>query len=136
MNFLAIDWGTKRIGLAVGSVFPRGAGVIDGTKDSLQIIDDIKSVIDKFEAEKIILGLSVLPSGDEGRLAPQIRQFGSDLSKSTGLEVIYEPEEFTSVEAKEQFRNHGKYPDRQSGKTDEVAAILILEKYLEKNENS
>ncbi|PIS07791.1 Holliday junction resolvase RuvX [Candidatus Berkelbacteria bacterium CG10_big_fil_rev_8_21_14_0_10_43_13] len=132
MNFLAIDWGEKRIGLAVGAIFPKGAGVIDGAKDSSQIIDEIKSVIAENEVDKIVVGMPMLPSGDEGRLAPQIKKFAIGLGDATGLPIIFEPEEFTSVEAKDQFKAHGKIPNRKSGKTDEMAAIMILEKFLEK----
>ncbi len=136
MMYLAIDWGEKRIGLAVGSVFPKGAGVIDGAKDSLQILDEIQAVIDEYEVKKIVVGLPVLPSGDEGRLAPEVKEFAISLGDATGLPIIFEPEEFTSVEARDQFKSHGKLPDRESGKTDEMAAILILEKYLEQNAHS
>jgi len=129
--YLAIDWGEKRIGLAVGAIFPQGAGVVDGEQSFEKIVEEIKAVITENEVEKIILGLPILPSGDEGVLAPQIRQFGKDLEKLCGLEVIYEPEEYTSIEAKGQFVSHSKLPDRKSGKLDEMAAILILEQFLD-----
>ena len=73
MTYLAIDWGKKRIGLAVGTILPQGAGVVDGAQPFEKIADKIKKVISEFKVEKIIIGLPVLNSGDEGNLAGEIR---------------------------------------------------------------
>ncbi len=128
--YLAIDWGKKRIGLAVGSVIPKGAGVVDGGQPFTKIAAEIKKVIAENEVEKIIIGLPLLNSGDDGSLAGEIRTFAGRISDETGLEVTFEPEQFTSMEAAEQFVVLGKKVDRASGKLDELAAVLILEQYL------
>ena len=128
--YLAIDWGKKRIGLAVGAVFPKGAGVIDGGKPVEQNIEIIKKIIAENEIVKIIVGLPMLRSGDEGSIATEIRAFAGRLSDETGLPVEFEPEEFTSVDAAQQFKDFDKDFSRKSGKLDEMAAVLILEQYL------
>lgn len=130
MSFLAIDWGKKRIGLAIGTMFPKGAGVLDGGQPFEKIVSEIKKVIAENEVTQIIIGLPVLSSGDDGNLADEIRNFSGKLSDETGLNVTFEPEQFTSTEAAEQFEALGKKVDRESGKLDELAAILILEQYL------
>lgn len=130
MTYLAIDWGKKRIGLAVGTMFPKGAGVIDGEQPQLKIIDEIERVIKENEVEKIVIGLPTLPSGDEGNLASEVRDFAKVVADQTGLEVCFEPEDFTSLEASSQFREHNKKVTRKSGKVDEMAAILILEQFI------
>lgn len=130
MSYLAVDWGKKRIGLAVGTIFPKGAGVVDGEQASDKIIDSIKKVIAENDVTKIIVGLPILASGDEGNIASEIRTFAGNLSDETGLNVIFEPEEYSSVEAAEQFAALGKKVDRASGKLDELAAVLILEQYI------
>ena len=131
MTYLAIDWGKKRIGLAVGTILPQGAGVVDGAQPFEKIADKIKKVISEFKVEKIIIGLPVLNSGDEGNLAGEIRTFAGKLSDETGLNVVFEPEQFTSNEAAAQFAALGKKVDRASGKLDELAAVLILGQYLD-----
>ncbi|MDO8444034.1 MAG: Holliday junction resolvase RuvX [bacterium] len=133
--YLAIDWGKKRIGLAVGTIFPKGAGVVDGEKSFEVIAGEIKKVIAEFGVEKIIIGLPVLNSGDEGNLAGEIRTFAGKISDETGLNVTFEPEQFTSTEAAEQFAALGKKVDRESGKLDELAAVLILEQFINRISN-
>ncbi len=128
--YLGIDFGKKRIGLALGQLIPKGAGVIDGTKDMDEIVLAIKEICTENEVSDIVIGLPKKPSGDLGELADDIKTFAGKLEKNIGLPVHFEEEEFTSVEAEEMIRESGKRYDRKSGKTDEIAAILILEQYI------
>jgi len=138
MAFLAIDWGEKRIGMAVGTIYPKPAGIIDGSKPISEIADEIKEICLKNDIEKLIIGLPMRLGGEEGHLAPKIRNFADVISKETGLESVFEPEQFTSAEAEEFLRSHNVKYTRESGVLDETAAVLILEQYInkEKNENS
>lgn len=128
--YLGIDFGKKRIGLAFGSIIPVGIGIIDATKSKSEIAREIKEICLEREVEKIVIGLPTLTSGDEGNLAKEVKEFASMLESELGLEVILEPEGFTSVEAEEILREQGKYYDKKSGKLDELAAVLILEQYI------
>lgn len=128
--FLGIDFGKKRIGLALGEAIPRGIGFIDGTKPRLTIIDEISKICKENEVLKIIIGLPFLGSGDEGFLAAEARQFGSELADKTALPVLFEEEQYTSSEAERILSEGGVKYDRKDGKVDEMAAILILEQYI------
>lgn len=127
--FLAIDYGTKRIGFAIGSQIPRGAGVLDSAKGD-EVLAAIKRITDKEEIEKIIIGLPVRSQGEEGTIAPEIREFAGKVQRATGLKIVFEPEQFTSAEAESLLIESGKKFDRSSGKVDELAAVLILEQYI------
>lgn len=128
--YLGIDFGKKRIGLALGQLIPKGAGVIDGTKDMDETVLAIKEICAENEVSDIVIGLPKKQSGDLGELADDIKTFAEKLEKSVGLPVHFEEEELTSVEAEELIKESGKKYDRKSGKTDEIAAILILEQYI------
>lgn len=128
--FLGIDFGKKRIGLAIGQLIPKGAGVLDGTKSIDSLIDEVKKICLENEIETIVIGWPTLPSGDIGALSGEIKNFGDKLSKATGLPIVYEEEELTSVAAEEILRNAGLKYERKSGEKDEMAAILILEQYI------
>ncbi len=134
MKYLGIDWGKKRIGLAIGTLYPKGAGVLDGSKPQGEIIEKIAQLVEREEIDLIVLGLPQLPSGDEGEMATEIRKFGSMISEKTGRSVEYEPEEFTSKEATEELRERNVQYTRESGKVDELSAILILEQYIREHE--
>ena len=127
---LGIDFGKKRIGLALGEVIPRGVGVLDGTKLQENIIYQIFALCKENEVSKIIIGLPILLSGDEGNLASSIKIFGEKLGKSTSIPIIYEEEQYTSAEAERILRENGAKYEKKGGKIDEMAAILILEQYI------
>lgn len=130
MTYLGIDWGRKRIGLAVGAIYPKGAGVLDATKSFEEISTQIKKIIAENGVEKIVIGLPTLPSGDEGNLAPLVRSFGDKISAETNLPVFFEPESFTSTEATAELQEKKIKFSKESGKVDELAAVLILEQFL------
>lgn len=135
MKLLAIDYGKKRIGLAVGSVIPKGIGVLDGAKPLEQIIEGIQKLIAEHEVEKIVLGMPYRSQGEKGTLAGEIEDFGKKLSEMTGLTIDYEPEEFTSVEAAQTLKDFGQ-KNYDKGKIDEIAAVILLEQYIKSKEDN
>lgn len=130
MMYLGIDYGTKRIGLALGQIMPKGAGVIDGSKDLAEIVAEIESICRENEVEGIVIGVPKKKSGDLGEIAPRIFEFGKKLNASLNVPVYYEEEELTSVEAESIFTKFGHKFEKKSGELDEMAAVLILEQYL------
>jgi len=133
--YLGIDYGKKRIGLALGQVIPKAAGVIDGSKEFGRIISDIEKICLQNEVEGIVIGLPKKASGDLGEMAGGVYDLAKGLETKLNLPVYFEEEEFTSVEAERLFKEHGIEHDRKSGKVDELAAILILEQHLNKSSN-
>ena len=128
--YLGIDYGKKRIGLAVGKIFPRGIGIIENKGGQEKNTEKIAQICQENEIKKIILGLPERSSGKEGDLAPEVRNFGQKLKEKIELPVIFESEQFTSCEAEQFLKNHTKKYDNKSGKVDELAAIIILEQYI------
>lgn len=123
MNILAIDFGTKNIGLAwsdtgIGVVFP--FGVIkneDKNKAKRELLDFIK----KERAERLVVGLPFSLDGTENKNTERIREFVVDLK--TDIKVEFFDERFSSAQA-----------DRSEGgvSRDEKSAMIILEGYLHK----
>jgi putative Holliday junction resolvase len=136
MMYLGIDYGKKRIGLALGQMIPKGAGVIDGAQDLGAIISQIEKICRENEVEGIVIGLPIKKSGDLGEIAPEIEKFVSETKSRLNLPVFFEEEELTSVEAESILTENGQQYDRKSGKIDELAAILILEQHLNKKNRS
>lgn len=132
MKYLSIDYGKKRIGLAIGQIIPKGAGVIDGAQGLDQIISDIEKICTENEVEGIVIGLPLKKSGDLGEMVPDIQNLADKLNQKLKLPVHFEEEEFTSVEAENFLKEHHVNYTRKSGEVDELAAILILEQYLNK----
>ena len=129
--YLGIDFGKKRIGLALGQLLPKEAGVINGAQEQDRVIDQIIEICNENEVDKIIVGMPIRSQGEKGTIAPDIEKFANDLSEKSGLPIDFQPEQFTSYEAKEELKNNGKDYSRKSGEVDELAAVLILEQYID-----
>jgi len=131
MKYLGIDYGQKRIGLAVGSLFPRGLGVIDADLGQDKIIQHIGELIKEHEVDLIVLGMPT-KTERQSDVTQAIEKFGRSLEEKLGLSVIFEPEDFTSVEAEDILIESGKKFSRKTGEKDELSAVLILERFIER----
>ncbi len=82
--------------------------------------------------EKILLGLPLNMDGSEGDRALKVRDFGDALAQASGLEVVYEDERLTTVEAEEMLIEAGLSRQERRKVIDKVAAEIILRCYLNK----
>jgi len=122
MNFLAIDYGTKRIGLAVsvlGIISP-----IPAIKNDKHSFDEIKDIIRQYRIDGIYVGIS------EGEVAIASKKFADELSAMVQLSVETVEEAVSTIEAEEIFiKNKNKKKDYKSS-IDSVAAAVILRRAI------
>jgi putative Holliday junction resolvase len=134
-KLMALDLGERRIGLAVsgpgGLVLP--AGHIVRTK----LVQDIQQVIASAQdrqAQGIVVGIPYTLDGEIGASAKLAQGFIRALRRAIGEEAslaIHEMDErYTSVEAEGLLRESGVQPSRDRASVDEVAAVLILQRFL------
>jgi len=122
MKLMAIDYGEKRVGVASTDAsghfaLPRAVWPNDET-----LVEKILKFKNDEGVEKVILGESKNLKGEANPIQEQIQKLGVKL-ESLGVEVIYHPEVFTTVEAR---RLQGQTP-----MTDASAAALILKSFLD-----
>lgn len=130
MKLLGIDYGLKKIGLALGDTESKLAEPLAVIKVSGQTADMAKKIakITKGQIiEKIIIGLP------ESGLIDKIKEFGGELVKITGLPVIYQDEVLTTKEAIVKMIQAGKKKKKRQRQEDAVAAAILLENYFEGN---
>jgi len=127
MRYLGIDYGNKKVGLAISDeagsfAFPYQVIKNEGLD---KLAGQIEKICDNEGVSKIVLGESVNLSGEANEIQKEILIFKDKLEKEIGREVILEKEIFTSSEAK-----------RIIGEDDELvdarAAALILKSYLDR----
>ena len=87
--------------------------------------------MDDREVDRIVLGLPLEMSGNEGTMAKEVRLFGALLEQELGLPVIYEDERLTTDAAEALLKERGLRPPERRKLRDSLAAALILEAYLE-----
>ncbi len=126
MKILAIDYGKKRIGLAVGEgalIFP--AGVIENKGRDL-VLQEIKIKCEEEGVDKIVVGRPVSLSGETGPQAEKVDEFIKMMDERLPLPVDIEDERLSSKMADQLM----KEAQGQGASRDEVAAMVILESYI------
>jgi putative Holliday junction resolvase len=132
-RILALDYGRQRIGVAVSDLLGATAQPFD-TWEGLkfeQIVDKLCLLIRKLEIEKIIMGLPLTLKGEKGKLARDVEQITMRLRQHIKTPILLWDERFTSVQAERLLQQANEKPSRQKKKIDVIAAILLLQNYLD-----
>ena len=128
----AIDFGLKRIGLAVSDNNRKIAlpvGIVDGGKKAIQ---NIKASLPLKEVDLILIGLPLELSGKKGAMAQMVEQFAKTVSEALGIEVLLVDERLSSKGAEVQMKEISLNRKSRSEKIDMIAAMLLLQTYLDK----
>ena len=138
MKFLGIDFGLKRVGLAVtdpgGSmVFPL-ATLERTSRDAL--FAELLAVIAREGVEAVVVGYPAPPDGGESLTARQAANFARSLARRTPLPVSLMDETLSSQAAEEDLAQAGVKAGRRKQVLDQQAAVRILESYLASREPS
>lgn len=129
-TLLGFDFGTKRIGIAVGQTITRTASplVTVGWVQQQPDWDAIAKVIVEWRPQALVVGLPYNMDGSESEVAAQAKRFARQLEGRFHLPVHMVDERLTSLEA-QRYLGHA---DERNGKLDAAAASLILETWLGK----
>ena len=132
-RIIAIDYGTKRTGLAVTDPLQIIANGLDtvATKD---LEEYLRQYLNQEEVETIVVGEPFYPDGNPAQIHPQVIGFARRLKKLfPDIEVVTHDERYTSEEARQVILQSGarKKKRRDKSLVDKVSAVLILQDYLE-----
>ena len=134
---LAIDYGRRRIGLAVSDELGITAAPL-ATLERKNRRDDIRRLRDiarKYTITLIIIGSPVHLDGHVGEMAEEASRYAARLRKELGLPVKLRDERLTSWEAEQTLKeNTGR--KRKSANVDSVAAAILLREYLDEDRGS
>lgn len=132
-RIVALDIGTKRIGVAVSDVLWMGASpikTINRTSDNIAL-DEIKKICKEYNTNTILIGVPYNMDGTLGFQAKNCLKFIEPLKKE--YEILEQDERLTSSTAEEILKNQGKKYTKNKGLVDVTAACVILNEYLENN---
>ncbi|GAB4159217.1 MAG: Holliday junction resolvase RuvX [Candidatus Dojkabacteria bacterium] len=139
---LGIDYGTKRIGLAVSDfkgILSTPIQTVSYSKNwgEAEIIEAIKQIIAEYNIKSICLGLPQKFTEAQQQNIDRITKFGEQLAQATGLKIYYYDESFSTKEAQNVLLSLGQNSKSSKSKIDTVAAALLLQNFLDSinNEN-
>lgn len=131
-RILAIDYGTKRIGLALTDPLMTFAYPYQTILNDQNMWNNLLKIISEMGVSKIVLGYPLKESGDKSTSTNEVEKFHKLLSEKYKNEIILWDERYTSSIAKENILNsvNKKQKRRDKGLLDQNAAAIILQEYL------
>jgi len=131
-RILAIDYGKKRVGLAVTDILKISANPI-GTVLSHEIWQFLKKYIKENPLEAIVVGYATQKDGSDSESMQYIHPFVIALKKKyKSIPVYFEDESYTSVIAEESLKRTKKAIKKDKSLIDTISATLILQSFLNK----
>ena len=130
---LAFDFGTRRIGVALGNSVTRVARPLTtiDREASAARFEAIASLIDQWQPDVLIVGRPLHADGSEHEMTARAERFARQLSGRFGLEVTCVDERFTTLAADSELAGAGVHGRERKAARDAVAAQLILQSWFD-----
>lgn len=132
MRYLAIDYGAKRTGLAVGDDVTGQAGPVDVivAGDEQAVVSGVVRALEEHEVDALVLGVPYNMDGTMGPAAGKSLHLAEVLGQRTGLVVHLADERLTTYEADDLMRGSGLTRKQKKARRDAIAAASILRGFL------
>lgn len=139
MKYLGIDYGSKRVGVAISDENSTMAFPYKIIQNNMELVDTIHNICGTEEIGAIVLGESHDLSGKPNKIMGSIEEFKRNLEAELDLPVYFQKEFMTTVEARGRegkgVNDARKTKKTEQKKADSSAAALILQRYLDKINN-
>lgn len=138
-RYLGIDYGKKRIGLALSDIMGMMAQPFDvlefkGLKNN---IENILKIVKEKEVSCIVIGKPINMNGTEGEMVEIIKEFVEELKKFTDIKIEMIDERLTTAQAERVLVEEGNVSrEKRKGLRDKLSATFILQTYLDINSTS
>ncbi len=140
MRYLGIDYGSKKVGLAISDEEGSFAFPYKIIPNNMELLDSIHNICGEENITAIVIGESLNSSGNPNKIMGSIEDLRKTLEIELGLPVYYEKEFMTSVFARvndgKEVNNARKIKQKDNGKIDDSAAALILQRFLDRKNNN
>ncbi len=136
-RLMGIDYGKARVGVAFSDLMKTIASAdhIYKTQSEEQDLLYFSNLIKEKNVDKVVVGLPLNADGTESEMTLVVKDFGSKLSKLSGVDVCFQDERYTSFEADELLKEAGYKWEKRKELLDKVAAQIILQDYINSNPN-
>ena len=128
---LGIDYGTRRVGLAISDALGLTARPLEVVSRS-GLADALHRWADEYDIATVVVGLPTSLSGHEGDSARAAREVGDEVREVLDAEVVFVDERFTSRIAERALLESGMRRNRRRQTVDKVAAAIIVQAHLDR----
>ena len=136
MRVMGLDFGSKTVGVSVSDplgVTAQGVEIIRRTSENKlrQTLARIEALAREYEVETFVLGFPKNMNNTEGERCEKTKEFAQMLERRTGLSVVLWDERLTTVAADRHMMESGIRRENRKQYVDEIAAVFILQGYLD-----
>lgn len=134
MRFMGIDYGDTRIGVAVSDPLGWGAHGVETIKckgNLEKAFDRLGKLVEEYDIHKIVVGFPVNMNGTIGPRGEKTMKFIELLSENVNREIIKWDERLTTVAANRTMHEIGLKTSKKKDVVDQIAAVFILQGYLD-----
>ncbi|HLB37228.1 MAG TPA: Holliday junction resolvase RuvX [Gemmatimonadales bacterium] len=134
-RLLGVDWGEKRIGLAISDPTQTVAtplGTLTRRAGKRFPMGQLKPHLETHQPVGVVVGLPLDASGGEGPAARAARDIGALIAAKTGLPVTYWDERMTTARVRRAQQETGRTRGRVPREADPLAATLVLQTFLDR----
>jgi len=139
MRYLGIDYGSKRVGVAISDEEGSFAFPYKIIPNNMELLDTIHNICGVEEISAIVLGESHDLSGKPNKIMGSIEEFKRNIEAELEIPVYFQKEFMTTVEARgregKEMNNAKKVSKEKQIGADASAAALILQRFLDKKNN-
>lgn len=132
---LGVDVGARRIGLAISDptqTIAQPLATLSRRRGRRFPLAALQRALGAYRPVGAVIGLPLAPDGTEGAAACEARSIGALVSERLGLAVAYEDERFTTARALGAVRELGGGLRHRKGDVDQLAAVVLLQQYLDR----
>ena len=130
-RLLGLDIGERRIGVAISDEMGMIASPLMTVQTSGNVVEEMRSLIVKYNVARIVVGLPIGLSGREGPQARIVRGVADQLAKSLEIDIVYSDERMSSAVAEQALISQKTRRDKRKQHIDNMAAAVILQGYLD-----
>lgn len=136
MRILGLDYGSKTVGVAVSDPLMLTAQAVETItrKEENKLrrtLARLEALVKEYEVNTIVLGLPKNMNNTIGDRAEKTMAFGEMVERRTGLKVVYWDERMTTISAERILMETGVRREHRKEVIDQIAAVFILQGYLD-----
>ncbi|ADI38466.1 putative Holliday junction resolvase [Waddlia chondrophila 2032/99] len=139
-RIIGIDYGMKRIGLAISDETHLIASAIETFEASKKMEETVAALVKRleehqkekgYELKEIVVGFPLKMNGKAGFISDEVTLFAETLSKALSIPIIKWDERLTSVQAERAMMEGSYNRKKRTKKLDQISAVIILQNYLD-----
>lgn len=136
-RFLGLDVGDKYIGVSISDTTCTIASnlvTIRRTSND-KAYEEIEGILNDYNIGTVVVGVPINMDGRDTVMSKRIRKFARKLTPKFGVEVIFQDERFTSIEAERTLIQSNVRRENRKKYIDQLAASIILQTYIDRMNN-